>query len=113
MVKLRLCAPIALAVLLACTSPGHPGPYHGMVMRGQVVEAAGSDVYICIGSADGAKPGQKLRVYRITRHHKPGTFLRETTGMVRIDAIVDEHFAKGTVISGTATTNNMVELDSE
>lgn len=82
-------------------------------MRGQVVEAAGSEVYICLGSRDGAKPGQKLRVYRITRHSKRASFTRETTGMVRIDSIVDEHFAKATIISGSASTNNMVELDSE
>jgi len=113
MLMLRLCSLVALTVMLACTSPGHPGPYHTVVMRGQVVEAAGNDVYICIGSGDGAKPGQKLRVYRITRHHKPGSFVRETTGMVRIESIVDEHFAKATVISGSATTNNMVELESE
>lgn len=109
----RLFSPIALALVLACASPDHPGAYHGIIMRGQVVDTAGNDVYVCIGSADGAKPGQRLRVYRITRHHKPGAFLRETTGVLRIDSIVDDHFAKATIISGVASTNNMVELQGE
>lgn len=104
---------VACVFLSACVFSGNQGPYHGAIMRGQVVEAAGNEVYVCIGSRDGAKPGQKLRVYRITRHPNRTTFTRETTGVVRIDSSVDEHFAKGTVISGSATTNNMVELDSE
>lgn len=110
---LRVSIVAAFAFVLSCASPGHPGAYHGILMRGQVVAVAGSEVYLCIGSSDGAKPGQKLRVYRITRHHRPGSFSREATGVVRIDSIVDEHFAKGTLVSGTATTNNMVELVSE
>ncbi len=109
---LRPVALLGLASVLACASPGHPGPYHSVLMRGQVVDSSGKDVYVCIGAQDGARPGQRLRVYRITKQRHT-SFSRETVGTIRIDSIVDEHFAKGTIVAGTATTNNMVELESD
>ena len=85
--------------------------YHGFVMRGSIIEASGSEVYLCIGSKDGASVGQELDVYEIIETKPtPTLFRRVLTGRVKITEIVDEHFAKATVISGKAKKNDIVEL---
>ncbi len=85
--------------------------YHGFLMKGSIIEASDSDVYLCIGSKDGAFVGQELDVYKVIRvtRARP-TFRREHTGKVKITEIIDEHFAKATVISGKAEKNDVVEL---
>ncbi len=85
--------------------------YHGFIMRGSIIEASNSDVYLCIGSKDGASVGQELDVYKVVAVSgaRP-VFERVHTGKVKITEIVDEHFAKATVISGKAEKNNIVEL---
>ncbi len=85
--------------------------YHRLVMKGSIIEASDSEVYLCIGSRDGAAVGQELDVYKILQTKpQPTLFKREYTGKVRINEIVDEHFAKATVISGKAEKNDIVEL---
>ena len=85
--------------------------YHGFLMKGSIIEASNSDVYLCIGSKDGASVGQELDVYKIipVTRARP-TFRRVQTGKVKITEIIDEHFAKATVISGEAEKNDIVEL---
>ncbi len=80
-------------------------------MKGSIVDTSDSDVYLCIGSEDGATVGQELDVYRIIRitRARP-TFERQHIGKIKITEIVDEHFAKATVISGKAEKNDIVEL---
>ncbi len=85
--------------------------YHSFIMKGSIIEASGSEVYLCIGSKDGASVGQELDVYKIIRVTRArGTFRREYTGKVKITEIIDEHFARATVISGNAEKNDIVEL---
>ena len=85
--------------------------YHGFLMKGSIIEASDSDVYLCIGSKDGATVGQELDVYEIIETKPtPTLFRRVLTGRVKITEIVDEHFAKATVISGKAEKNDIVEL---
>jgi hypothetical protein len=92
--------------------------YHGFLMKGSIIETYDSEVYICIGSKDGASVGQELDVYKVnitypTRYHSPNLppiFRRQNTGKVKITGIIDEHFAKAKVISGTADKNDIVEL---
>jgi hypothetical protein len=88
--------------------------YHGLIMKGSIIEASDSDVYLCIGSKDGASVGQELDVYKIVRgtRVKP-PFSRVLTGKVKITEIIDEHFAKATVISGKAEKNDIVELSGK
>jgi hypothetical protein len=87
--------------------------YHGFIMKGSIIEASDSDVYLCIGSKDGASVGQELDVYKIIQRQSKATpFRREHTGKVKITEIVDEHFAKATVISGKAEKYDIVELTS-
>ena len=85
--------------------------YHRYIMKGSIIEASDSDVYLCIGSKDGASVGQELEVYRII-----GTGLRRKpfkyvfTGKVKITEIIDEHFAKAILISGDVKKDDVVEL---
>ncbi len=85
--------------------------YHRYIMKGSIIEASDSDLYLCIGSKDGASVGQELDVYKIIRltRARP-TFKREYAGKVKITEIIDEHFAKATVISGKAEKDDIVEL---
>jgi hypothetical protein len=55
--------------------------------------------------------GQELDVYKVIRvtRARP-TFRPEHTGKVKITEIMDEHFARATVISGKAEKNDIVEL---
>ena len=87
--------------------------YHGFLMKGSVIEVSDSDIYLCIGSKDGASVGQELDVYKIIqRQSKVTPFRRVQTGKIKITEIIDEHFAKATVISGKAEKDDIVELTS-
>lgn len=104
-----------LALAAATTPAGARGVWHGYIMRGQIVELEGGVVTLCVGRADGAKPGQVLNVVRYTRmggasKGGPPTLRRDDVGAVRIDAVVDDHFAQATVVSGRAAKQDMVEL---
>ncbi len=85
--------------------------YHGFLMKGSIIEASNSDVYLCIGSKDGASVGQELDVYKIIKTKSRVTpFKRVHIGKVKITEIIDEHFARAMVISGKAEKNDIVEL---
>ena len=106
---------ITLLVITVSSCATMQRTYHEYVMKGSIVEASGSEPYLCIGTKDGATVGQELSVYKIittTSNPKNPTFKREYTGKVKIEEIVDEHFAKAKVISGTAEKNSIVELSS-
>jgi hypothetical protein len=88
---------------------------HGYLMKGTILDTSDSDVYLCIGSRDGASVGQELDVYAYERYTPPGvksapTFKRINTGKLKITEIVDEHYAKAKVISGKAELHATVEL---
>lgn len=105
---------VALALMAnACASTG--AGYHRYVMRGLVVGVVDQDVSICIGSRDGAKVGQELTVYRIVKRPAPAkgapSYDREQTGVVRIEEIFNEHFARGSVVSGEVKEGSVAELE--
>ncbi len=92
-----------------------PGFSHRVMMKGSIVYAGEEGVILCIGTNDGASVGQELDVMRIKS--EPGgspkaapRFSRAKVGKVRIQEIVDEHFAKAKVIEGEAAANDIVEL---
>ena len=104
---------IALFIMTSCASVDTAR--HKYIMRGQILEATGEGVYLCIGSADGAAVGQEYKVYKFVRmpvspKSSQPNYKRQETGMVKITEIVDEHFAKGKVSAGEAKENYMVEL---
>ena len=115
MKHIRRIASIWLLLLVLCTillfvsCASIQKGYHQFIMRGSIVDISGSDVYLCIGSKDGAAVGQELNVYKIVRKVRYN-YERQLQGKVRIEVILDEHFARATVISGKAERNDIVEL---
>lgn len=91
-----------------------PSIRHTVFMRGQILEVQDSTVVVCIGEADGASVGQELDVVHHSRVKTSpkgvGRFKREVIGKVRVDAIVDEHYAEATIVDGKAGQNDSVEL---
>ena len=90
---------------------------HEYFMRGQVVEVAGNEVVVCIGSADGAQVSQELTVYKLVNKNpaggpgkNPPRWERVNVGAVRVVEVLDEHFAKAQVTSGKVAVNDVVEL---
>ncbi len=108
---------IALSALVVAPAARaeNPGIRHTLFMAGSVIEASAEGIYLCIGTAEGAAPGQVLDVVRVTRdksvNPKQGArFHREKVGRVRVDAIVDEHFAQATVLDGRVEKGDIVRL---
>lgn len=99
----------ALALAGACQSAHNVR--HGYLMRGSIVEKNAEGVVLCIGSKDGAAPGQELSVVKVTQGTPKGTFVKQKVGIVKITAIIDEHFAKATVKTGQAEMGQIVELE--
>ena len=109
---------LSLSLMLFVVSAGFAGLEslkHEYIMRGQILEVSEGTAYLCIGSADGAKVGQELTVYRFMKTGSPGPktqvyFKREETGKVKITEIVDEHMANAKIISGQVKEHDVVEL---
>jgi hypothetical protein len=84
-------------------------------MRGQVVSASPDNIVVCVGFDDGAKVGQILNTYRFSMNDDTedgADFFRKVEkGQVIIDEIIDEHFAKVSVLSGTINKFDMVQLN--
>lgn len=92
-----------------------PGLRHRVFMAGSVIESTATEIYLCIGTSEGAKVGQQLDVVRVTRdtsaNPKQGLrFKHRKVGTVRIDAIVDEHFAQANIVAGEAEKGDIVRL---
>ena len=89
---------------------------HAYVMRGQVVEVRGDQAVVCVGSDDGAAPGQALGVYELVSRNvggparNPPRWEKERVGSLLITEIIDEHFANAKVTSGEVEAHNVVEL---
>jgi hypothetical protein len=60
--------------------------------------------------------GQELDVYNVgakpMMYNEPPGFKREHTGKIRIVEILDEHFARATLVSGKAERGYIVELSN-
>ncbi len=108
---------LVVASIMSVTPVSAQSLRHIVFMRGQVVDMTDGVATICIGSADGARTGQVLdvtRVVPVTVPVKAGpAFRRKDVGHVRIDSIVDTHFAHATVIGGEAKVHDIVELRRE
>lgn len=111
---------IAFAMTYAGTQATAAGTYHQVTMRGSIIEVNGSEVYLCIGHKDGAKVGQRFDVFKMvrvagTRAGQSGapssSYNKLKTGTVEIVEIVDEHFARGKIVTGSANKDYIVELN--
>jgi len=88
---------------------------HKYSMKGQILDVDNNVAYLCIGSNDGAKVGQEYSIYKYEKipnlpKFSVPKFKREEVGVVKIVEIVDEHYAKATVITGEAKIHYVVEL---
>jgi len=105
----------ALLWLAGCTNSSF---YHANFMTGQVVEASLSNVVLCIGERAGAESGQQLNVYRAVFRtdvveEGESHWQRELVGQVKVESIINEHFAKARVIEGDVSKYDIVELSEE
>lgn len=112
---LTLASLLFLGLATAVPAAEDPGIRHRVFMAGSVIESSAEGIFLCIGTSEGARVGQELEVVRITRDQsvnpKQGMkFKREKVGTVRIDSLVDEHFAQATVLSGAAEKGDIVRL---
>jgi hypothetical protein len=103
--------------VVPCASVEKPGGY---CIRGGIMKITGSDVYVCVGSADGVTVGQEFSVYtvRVVEPPPPSVpepfpehqyFKREYKGKIKITKIFGGHFAEAQVISGTPEVHDIVE----
>ena len=89
---------------------------HKYMMKGQILEVSDGEAYLCIGSAEGAKAGQEFSVYRYSKlphtsaKQAGPSYKRETVGSVKINQVVDEHFAKANIVAGDIRVNDVAEL---
>jgi hypothetical protein len=88
---------------------------HGYMMKGQILDVSDGVAYLCIGSAEGAKEGQEFTVYRHSKVYTgekqaSQSFKREEVGAVKINQIVDVHFAKANILRGDIKENDVAEL---
>jgi len=87
---------------------------HRYTMKGQVVSVGENEIYLCVGTRDGAEIGQDLKAYRIVRRDYIGQiyiFVRKPVGLVKIIEVLDEHFARAQVISGKVEKEDTVETE--
>lgn len=80
-------------------------------MRGLVVNASESDTIICVGTADGAQPGQVMQVYRISipDEFDDEDFIRDEIGKVEVVEVINAHFARVKVLSGDVQKHDIAE----
>jgi hypothetical protein len=109
--KLLIYALLAAALILSGACQSAHNVHHGYLMRGSIVDKSAEGVVLCIGSKDGATPGQELAVIKVTQGTPKGAFVKQKVGVVKITAIIDEHFAKATVKAGQAELGQIVELE--
>ncbi len=89
---------------------------HEYVMKGQILDVSDGQAYLCIGSADGAKAGREFPVYRYERLPYGGSkgqypsFKREEVGKVKINQVVDVHYANASILSGDIKVHDVAEL---
>jgi hypothetical protein len=108
---------VALVAIACAATPGEPSFRHRQLMKGSITAIEDGQAYLCIGTRDGAAPGQVLDVVRVVRagplaQKSSGVrFKREHVGKVKIVEVVDEHFARAERIEGQAREGDMVELE--
>tara|TARA_R110002012_G_scaffold247657_2_gene423322 strand:- start:791 stop:1141 length:351 start_codon:yes stop_codon:yes gene_type:complete len=87
---------------------------HRYLMRGQVISVTDGDIYVCVGLDDGAQVGQILESYSYVMNddNDEGAdfFKKQKTGQVRVEELVDDHFAKVSVLEGVVKKHDLVSL---
>ena len=106
---------ISLIVLLvgllgACSSSTM---YHDSMMRGQVVQVQDDQVVVCIGTSN-IEPGTDFDVFEViyegTIMEGTDSYRLEKVGTITLQSVVDDHFARGRITSGSVERHNEIEL---
>ncbi|MCR9145532.1 MAG: hypothetical protein NXI24_25050 [bacterium] len=89
--------------------------FHEYMMSGNIVDVLDDNVVVvCIGTADGAKEGQTLIVHRTESYEGGGgdyvTYGRVEVGKVRVQSIINEHYARAEVVAGEVEKYDHVQL---
>ena len=103
---------LAMMTSLAACTTGQ-AVYHGVLMKGHVVDQDANGPIVCIGTEDGAKVGQQLAVYHNDRNPVQKTsspIIRTDAGTIEIVEIFDAHYARTKVIRGQIRIGDTVEL---
>lgn len=108
----------ALLVILFATSMGcatMETAKHSYFMRGSVLEVSDGTAYICLGTDQGAKVGQELKVQRYVKtgvSPKGGapTYKIETVGTLKITD-TESHMANAKILNGDVKENDVVDLN--
>jgi hypothetical protein len=111
---------LAALAAIACAPVigGEPSFHHRYLMKGNILAIEDGEVYLCVGTHDGAVAGQVLDVVRVRRAGVRGLkgsgmrFKREHVGKVRIVEVVDEHFARAERVEGELRESDLVELEA-
>jgi hypothetical protein len=106
---------LAIAVAFVPALAAETSGYHKHLMKGSILSIQDHGVYLCIGTERGATAGQVLDVVKITRVRVGSPkaaprYERRLIGKVRIDALVNGHFARATVVEGEAVQGSIVLL---
>jgi len=113
--KFVLLFAVAAVLGLAPAVAEGSGVYHRHWMKGSILSAQGQGIYVCIGTEHGAVPGQVLDVVKVVRVRSGSPkaaprFERRHIGKLRIDEVVNGHFARATLVEGVAREGNIVML---
>ena len=89
-----------------------PGIGHTYFMRGSIVSDTNGQLVACVGRADNAKVGQQLAVYRTISSggKNPLSFRRKQVGSVRVDEIINDHYASVSSTTSGIRNGDIVEL---
>jgi hypothetical protein len=104
-----------LAFAIVITGCANSDFSHKYLMRGQVVSTSTDNIVVCLGLDDGAEVGQILNAYRFyeTNNNDEGDeiFEKREVGKVKIEKVINEHYAKVKVIEGSIYKYDLVQLN--
>lgn len=109
------CAATLVPALDRAAAGAEDGWYHEFVMKGSVIDVAEEGIYFCIGTPEGAKVGEEYDAIHVSRdisgHPRSAPrFKHVKVGRVKIEEIVDVHYAKAKVIEGRVAKGDLVVL---
>jgi hypothetical protein len=106
-------SPLLVILLLVMGCATMEAARHEYLMRGSVLDVQDGTVYLCLGTAQGAKVGQDFTVRRYV--HIPGSrggYNVDYVGTVKITE-VQTHMAWAKILTGDVKANDVVNLNTE
>lgn len=106
--------PLVLAITLLLGGCANSQFYHDSFMSGVVAEVKDKEALVCISGRPDVQPGTVLEVFTLRQgsnavFHDNWGYQRLLSGQVKVTEVVDEHFAKVTLIKGRIRKHDMIE----